>query len=315
MRVNLEWLRDWVQLDADVARIADALTTAGLEVDAIEPAGPALDGIVVGQVLDVARHPNADRLSVCRRRRRRCAAPGGLRRAERRGRHQGAIRAGRRTPARRQGNRRGRAARRAVPRNAVLGQGARARRRSAGLMLLDADAPPGMPLKDYLRLDDAIFEVNVTANRGDCFSVLGIARELAAGSMRRSRGGRLGHLPPTAKDTFPVELQAGALCPRFAGRVVRGLRTGGEIAVVDARAPAARRLARDSSGCRRDELRDARARPAAACLRPEQARGPHRRASRARRRVARAARRQDSGAQRRRARHRGRCETRRRSPA
>src|SRR5690606_11981952 len=62
---NLDWLRDWVALGTDATVIADALTTSGLEVDSIEPAGEAFNGIVVGHVLSVSRHPNADRLSVC----------------------------------------------------------------------------------------------------------------------------------------------------------------------------------------------------------------------------------------------------------
>src|SRR6267154_4898987 len=65
MRLNLDWLRDFVELDDDTGRIAADLTTAGLGVEAVEPIGAALDGVVVAEVLSVERHPNADRLSVC----------------------------------------------------------------------------------------------------------------------------------------------------------------------------------------------------------------------------------------------------------
>ena len=314
LRVNLEWLRDWVELDADVARIADALDHGGSRSRRRHRAGRARARRDRGRPgARRARHPNADRLSVCivddgaARHQVVCGAPN--------------VAAGIKAPFARVGARlpggkeirRRRAARRAVGRDAVLGQGARARRRyRGGLMLLDADAPLGMPLKDYLRLDDAIFEVNVTPNRGDCFSVLGIARELAAASRGAARAAAsLGHRRRPQRTRFPSSCKAGALCPRFAGRVVRGLTTGGKSPLWMRERLRRAGSARDSSGCRRHELRDARARPAAARLRPEQARG---------RIVVRLAHAGESlvlldgktvELARRRARDRGRCETRR----
>ena len=65
MRVNLDWLKEWVALDGDAEGVAADLTSSGLEVDAIEPLTPADLGVVVAEVLTVERHPNADRLSVC----------------------------------------------------------------------------------------------------------------------------------------------------------------------------------------------------------------------------------------------------------
>ena len=65
MRVNLDWLRDWVELDGNVESIAADLTTAGLEVDAVERTTASIENVVVAEVLRVERHPNADRLSVC----------------------------------------------------------------------------------------------------------------------------------------------------------------------------------------------------------------------------------------------------------
>ena len=95
-----------------------------------------------------------------------------------------------------------------------------------GLLLLDGDAPVGTAIVDYLRLDDASFEINVTANRGDCFSVLGIARELAAKRGKTFAGPASAPVPASIADRLPVELNAGASCPSFVGRVVRGLSTG-----------------------------------------------------------------------------------------
>ncbi|HVY65827.1 MAG TPA: phenylalanine--tRNA ligase subunit beta [Gammaproteobacteria bacterium] len=223
MRVNLDWLRDFVDLDADTGRIAADLTTAGLEVEGVEASNAALDGVVVAEVLSVARHPNADRLSVC------IVADGT-------GQHQvvcGApnVAAGIKAPFARVGAKLpggkaiGAAELRGVKSNGMLCSAKELDLvdDSAGLLLLDADAPVGTSIVDHLRLADASFEINVTPNRGDCFSVLGIARELAA-----KRGLALREPAPPAHaqridDRLPVELQAGASCPRFVGRVVRGL--------------------------------------------------------------------------------------------
>ena len=177
-----------------------------------------------------------------------------------------------------------------------------------GLLILDADAPKGASVAEYLRLDDAVLEINVTPNRGDCFSVIGIARELAARRSARLRAPRdAGRAAATIEDTFPISLGAGAGCPRFAGRVLRGLSRG-------ARTPLwmrerLRRAGRSAAATdrRRHELRDARARPADARLRPREARRPHRGSARARRREAHAARRPRRRADGRHARDRGRA--------
>jgi phenylalanyl-tRNA synthetase beta chain len=222
MRVNLEWLRDWVEL-GDAERVAADLTTSGLEVDALERL-PAVDGaIVVAEVLAIERHPNADKLKVC-------VVDDGA------GQHQvvcGApnVAAGIKAPFARVGAKLpngkviGAAELRGVQSNGMLCSARELELAddANGLMLLDADAPTGSPLAEYLKLDDAVLEINVTPNRGDCFSVVGIARELAA-----RRGLRLARRAAPAQriadgTTLAIALNAGAACPRFAGRVVRGL--------------------------------------------------------------------------------------------
>ena len=81
-------------------------------------------------------------------------------------------------------------------------------------------------MAEHLTLDDAILEVNVTPNRGDCFSVLGIARELAARRSAVLADRAPKPVPPTSNDLYPVALLAGEHCPRFAGRVLKGIRSG-----------------------------------------------------------------------------------------
>ena len=227
MRVNIDWLRDWVDLEGDAEGVAADLTTSGLEVDAIEPLAGATPGIVVAEVLRVDRHPNADRLSVC-------LVDDGA------GQHQvvcGAanVAAGIKAPFARVGAKLpggkaiGAAELRGVQSNGMLCSAKELELVDDvnGLLILDADARKGTAIAEYLRLDDAVLEINVTANRGDCFSVIGIGRELAA-----RRGARLARRQPAAQpqatmtDVFPIALDnAGPGCPRFAGRVLRGLAT------------------------------------------------------------------------------------------
>jgi len=221
MRVSLDWLRDFVALDGDADRVADDLTSSGLEVESVERAGAPLDGVVVAEVVAVARHPNADRLSVCTVNDGRaevqvvCGAPNAA--------------AGIKAPFARVGSTLpGGKAIAAAELRGVRSNGMLCSARELelpddvdGLLLLDADAPLGRPVAEHLKLDDAILEVNVTPNRGDCFSVLGIARELAA-----RRNAALARREPkpvaaTTNEIFPVALLAGEHCPRFAGRVLR----------------------------------------------------------------------------------------------
>ena len=226
MRVSLDWLRDFVALDGDAQHVADDLTSSGLEVESVERAGAPLDGIVVAKVLTVARHPKADRLSVCTVDDGRgevqvvCGAPN--------------VAAGIKAPFARVGaTLPGGKAIGAAELRGVLSNGMLCSARELelpddvdGLLLLDADAPVGRPVAEHLKLDDAILEVNVTPNRGDCFSVLGIARELAARRNTPLAGRKPTAVSPTSNDLFPVALLAGEHCPRFAGRVLRGLRAG-----------------------------------------------------------------------------------------
>jgi phenylalanyl-tRNA synthetase beta chain len=226
MRINIEWLRDWVELDGDAERVSEDLTTSGLEVESVERAGAAMDGVVVAEVESVARHPNADRLSVCtvndgaERLQVVCGAPNVVA-----GIKAPFARVGARLPG---GKTIGAAELRGVKSQGMLCSAKELDMPddANGLLLLEADAPIGTSLADYLHLDDAILEVNVTPNRGDCLSVVGLARELAARrdlplSRREPRPA-----PTALSERFPVDLKAPEHCPRFAGRVLRNVPTG-----------------------------------------------------------------------------------------
>src|SRR5262245_18287782 len=220
MRVNLEWLRDFVEL-GDVESVAADLTTSGLEVEAVEPLGGVDRNIVVAEVLSVERHPNADRLSVCAvndgagRHQVVCGAPN-----DAPGIKAPFARVGAQLPS---GRAIGAAELRGVKSSGMLCSAKELELvdDAGGILLLDPDAPKGATAADYLKLDDAALEINVTPNRGDCFSVLGIARELAARRDTELRYRAPAAVQPTIKDTLKIGLGAPAGCPRFAGRVLR----------------------------------------------------------------------------------------------
>ena len=225
MKISTAWLRDWVDHELDGDELARRLTLLGLEVESVTPVGQPLDRVVVGHVLEVRRHPDADRLSICRVELGAgapvdivCGAPN--------------VRAGGRYPA-------------ALP-GAVLPGGAAIRATTIrgqasagmlcsgreigldgqvdGLIALDGDAVPGASVNPLLALGDAVIDINITPNRADCLSIGGIAREVAA------HVGRAATMPPlnvvAAKISYRVDCtrEGDADCSRFVSRVVRGLR-------------------------------------------------------------------------------------------
>lgn len=227
MKIAESWLREWVDPSLGTTELGDRLTMAGHELDSVHVEGDGLEGVVVAEILEASPHPGADRLQVCKVSSGEgepiqivCGAPN--------------ARKGLKTPLARPGTRlpNGLKLRKAKIRgveslgmlcSAVeLGLG----EESDGIMELPADAVVGQPLTDLLVLPDAVFEVDLTPNRGDCFSVLGIARDVSAMTATPLAGPELAPVPATIKDTWPVEQVVPEACPRFAGRVVRGIDAG-----------------------------------------------------------------------------------------
>lgn len=223
MRVNLEWLRDWVDVGDDGRLLAEELTTVGLEVDSVEPAAPSCEGVVVARVERVELHPDAERLSVCivdageGTHRVVCGAPN--------------VAAGLIVPYAPIGTRlpNGQTIEAAELRG-VVSEGMLCSARElglsddgTGLLVLDGEAAPGTPLLRHLALDDEVLDVDITPNRGDCFSVLGIAREIAAKRGVPLAGPALEPVPASHDERFAVQLENAVACPRFASRVVRNL--------------------------------------------------------------------------------------------
>jgi phenylalanyl-tRNA synthetase beta chain len=223
VRIPLSWLRDFVDVPWGSKDLGARLTMSGFELEALEPAAPPFSGVVVAEIVEAARHPQADKLQVCKVRTKGpellqivCGAANarvGLKTA--------LATVGAKLP--------GDKAITAAKLRGVESFGMLASAKelgiadaSEGIIELPADAPVGQDLRAYLQLDDDILELNVTPNRGDAMSVLGIAREVAALTKSAVR------LPSVSvavglKETLPTKLTAPEGCSKFTSRVIRGI--------------------------------------------------------------------------------------------
>ncbi len=226
MRISLQWLKEWLPSLPPARELAERLTMAGLEVEGIESAAPPLPGVVVAEIVAREKHPNADTLSVCQVNTGRetvqivCGAPNA-----RVGLKAPLATIGARLPG---GLEIKKAKLRGVESFGMLcsakelGLDADA----SGLLELPAELTVGDALVSALQLDDTLFEINLTPNRGDCMSVRGVAREVATLTGVPLQEPAVAPVPAASTEVFPVELTPGAGCARFASRVVRGLRPG-----------------------------------------------------------------------------------------
>ncbi len=230
MKLTYNWLMEMVKLPADAGslgpeEVADRLTHAGLEVEAVRPLASDAGAVIV-EVKQVDPHPNADRLSVCEVHddgtplRVVCGAPNvhaGMKTAF--------LRAGSVLPSGQ-----------AIERRAIRGvpsEGMLCSERELGysddhrgIMELPPDAPEGEPVHAYLGMDDWMLEVGVTPNRGDCLSIRGMAREIAVLTGGRVKApGLPDHLRRhPAELPVTVEIVDADLCPRYSARLIEGLR-------------------------------------------------------------------------------------------
>ncbi|HEU4626576.1 MAG TPA: phenylalanine--tRNA ligase subunit beta [Steroidobacteraceae bacterium] len=223
MRVPYSWLREWVAVPWPPAEVGSRLTMAGFELEALEPAAPEFSGVIVAEILEASRHPQADKLQVCRVSTGSgapvqivCGAPN--------------ARAGLKSALATVGAKLPGMDIKAAKLRGVESMGMLCSAKelgladsSNGIVELPADAPVGTPLREYLGLDDTIIELSVTANRGDAMSVIGIAREVAALSGVPLTGPKIGTVSAAIDATFPVTLEAKTGCPKFVGRVIRGV--------------------------------------------------------------------------------------------
>ncbi|HEY4974305.1 MAG TPA: phenylalanine--tRNA ligase subunit beta, partial [Steroidobacteraceae bacterium] len=237
MKLPLSWLRDFVDLPADwdARELARRLTDAGLEIEGVSAAARAFSGVVVARIISAERHPQADKLQVCQV----VTGAGGSAAAPltivcgaanaRVGLVSALARVGALLPS---GVKIGAAKLRGVESAGMLCSARELglAESSDGIIELAHDAPLGTDLRVYLDLDDSILDVNVTPNRGDAMSVLGMAREVVAltGGVLKLPA-RLTAAPDAAVEpfgvgnAFAVTLQPGAGAPRLLAQVLRGL--------------------------------------------------------------------------------------------
>jgi phenylalanyl-tRNA synthetase beta chain len=224
MQFSEAWLRSLVNPDLTTAELGHLLTMAGLEVEAAVPAAPAFTQVVVAEILSAERHPNADRLQVCKvdvgaaePLQIVCGAPN--------------ARAGLKTACAQVGAelpndfRIKQAKVRSVESFGMLCSAKELGLAEAaeGIMELPADAPVGAGLRGYLDLDDQLITLKLTPNRGDCLSVQGLAREVAAITGAPLAAVDCRPVPASLADTLAVTVAAPAACPVYCGRVLRGI--------------------------------------------------------------------------------------------
>ena len=224
MKFAVSWLEEWVDPGLSPEELARRITMAGLEVESVESDGEGLDGVIVAEVIEAGKHPDADRLSVCKVSTGEgdplevvCGAPN--------------VAPGMKTPLAVPGTKlpNGVKLRRSKIRGVVsngmlcsaieLGLGAE----SDGIMELAADAPVGAPLADYLGLPDTVIHADITPNRGDCFSVLGIARDVSALTARPLQTPEMRPVEASIDAVHPVERPVPEACPRFAHQIVKNI--------------------------------------------------------------------------------------------
>ncbi|NMM26121.1 MAG: phenylalanine--tRNA ligase subunit beta [Glaciimonas sp.] len=229
MQFSESWLRTMVNPKMTSDELAHLLTMSGLEVEAIEAVASPFSRVVVGEIIDIVKHPNADRLHVCQVDVGTgtilnivCGAPNvyvGLKVP--------CAMAGAILPSGADGK----------PLEIKIGQlrgiesqgmlcSARELKLSedqGGLLELPKNAPVGQNFRDYYDLNDLKFTIKLTPNKADCLSVLGVAREVSALTGTPLKLPVFYPVPVTMQDTLPVVVSAPDLCGRFAGRIIRGL--------------------------------------------------------------------------------------------
>ena len=232
MLVNEAWLKEFVDYSISTELLTEKLTMAGLEVDSVNPAAAEFSGVVVGQVVSVEAHPNADKLRLCKVSTGAeelldivCGAAN--------------VRVDLRIPVATVGavlpgnfkikksKLRGEPSHGMLCSEAELGLAESA----DGLMELPNDAPVGDDIRDYLQLDDTIIEVDLTPNRADCLSIEGVAREISCFSEQRFVAKVVPQVEVMIDDVVNVVVDTPADCPRYLGRVIKGLNRAAETPV------------------------------------------------------------------------------------
>ena len=225
MKVSLKWLRDYVDVDMEPAVLAESLTMAGLEVEAVEEAGPDFDGIVVARILTVRPHPQSYKLHLCEVTIGSetlpivCGAPN-----TKAGTNVALARVGATIPGGytiKSSRLRGELSEGMLCSEEELGIG----EDNTGIMILPPELPLGMDLKEALGLLDTVLDIGITPNRADCLSIIGIAREVAAitGNTLRYPETAVRENEEDIDGITSVTIEDPDLCPRYTARIIKNI--------------------------------------------------------------------------------------------
>ncbi len=220
MNVPEHWLRSFCNPSMTTQKLAHLLTMSGLEVESCAPVAPPFSGVVVGEILAVARHPNADKLTVC---------------TVDTGKHKLQVvcgasnaRAGMKAPVATVGTKLGDLEIKATALRGVDSHGMLCSAGElglsedhSGLLELPASAKPGQDVRRVLELDEQVLTFKLTPNRADCLSVFGIAREVSALTGAKLNSPKIKPVAATSKARHPFRITHAQACGRFAGRVIR----------------------------------------------------------------------------------------------
>nr|WP_279079520.1 phenylalanine--tRNA ligase subunit beta [Hafnia alvei] len=224
MKFSELWLREWVNPAISSEELSEQITMAGLEVDGVEAVAGEFNGVFVGEVVECGQHPNADKLRVTK------VNVGGERLLDivcgapncRKGLKVAVATIGAVLP----GDFKIKAAKlRGEPSEGMLCSFSELgiSEDHDGIIELPVDAPIGTDIREYLKLNDNAIEISVTPNRADCLGIIGVARDVAVLNKLTLNVPAMDAVPAAIHDTFPITVEATDACPRYLGRVVKGI--------------------------------------------------------------------------------------------
>ncbi|URJ33025.1 phenylalanine--tRNA ligase subunit beta [Candidatus Blochmannia vicinus] len=224
MKFSEMWIREWTNPSISSVELADQLTMAGFKVSEIKPVCNIFHGVVIGEIVECKIHPNFNNVWItkvnhggnkllnivcdatnCRKNIRTVVANMGS-----------MLPNGRK-----------------IKLTVIRGQQSEGMlctfsalgiiNHTVGIIELPMDAPIGQDFYNYLNLNDNIFEINVTPNRGDCLNIIGISREIAAINHLKLKKIKINAIPPTNNETIPISIEVPDACPQFLGRILKNI--------------------------------------------------------------------------------------------
>ena len=224
MKFSAQWVREWVNPAVSTEQLCEQITMLGLEVDGVESVAGKFNGVVVGEVVECAQHPDADKLRVTKVNVGGnslldivCGAPNCRQGLKVACATEGAVLPGdfkiKKTKLR------GQPSEGMLCSFSELGIDVEA----DGIIELPLDAPIGTDLREYLGLNDNAIEISLTPNRADCLSIAGIAREIGVVNKQPVNQPHFEAVPATISDKVQIDLQAPEACPRYLLRVIKNV--------------------------------------------------------------------------------------------